>query len=370
MGIPFIDLQHQYRQYQDEIDEQIREVLDSSRYIMGEKVDRIEEKLADYCGVRHAIGVGSGTEALQLALMVLGVGPGDEVITTPFTFIATAEVISLLRAKPVFVDVEEDTWNIDPSAVEEAITEDTAAVIAVDLFGHCADYERLEPICADAGVPLVEDAAQGFGAVQDGCRAGSFGEIACTSFYPAKPLGGYGDGGMVFTDSDVFDEKIKSLRVHGEGAGRYQHVRVGMNARLDAIQAAVLLGKFPHFPDEVQARQRVAGRYTEKLSDIVARTPVMRPGNTSVWAQYSIAIPHRDAVREKLDEADVPTAVFYPLPLHLQEAFSDLGYNWGDLPVCEAASRRIMALPMHPFLDEETQDEVIDQLAKALSEVG
>lgn len=370
MDIPFIDLQYQYRQYQEEIDAQIREVLDSSGYILGEKVEGIEAELARFCGVRHAIGVGSGTEALQLALMALGVGPGDEVITTPFTFIATAEVISLLRATPVFVDVREDTWNIDPDQVEEAITEDTAAVIAVDLFGQCADYERLAAICSEHGISLIEDAAQGFGAVRNGRRAGSFGEIACTSFYPAKPLGCYGDGGMVFTESDVFDEEIRSLRVHGEGAGRYQHVRVGMNARLDAIQAAVLLAKFEAFPSEIEARRRVARRYTEKLESMVERTPTIRPGNQSVWAQYCVEIPYRDAVREKLNEADVPTAVFYPLPLHLQDAYRDLGYNWGDLPVCEAASRRIIALPMHPYLDEETQDYIIEQLDAALAQVS
>ncbi len=359
MDIPFIDLQKQYREHQEAIDTQIREVLDSSRYIMGDKVEKIENDLADFSGVNYGVGVASGTDALQLALMAHDVGPGDEVVTTPFTFIATAEVISLLRATPVFVDIEEDTWNIDPTAVEGAITDDTAAVIAVDLFGQCADYTRLESICEEHDVPLIEDAAQSFGATQNGARACSFGDVACTSFYPAKPLGCYGDGGMVFTDDEQLAECIRSLRVHGGGSNKYDNVRVGVNARLDAIQAGVLLGKFPAFPDEIAARQKVAERYTSELEGAVDRLPEIRPGNTSVWAQYCIEVPDRESLRDRLDEADIPTCVFYPCPLHLQDAFSHLGYEEGDLPVSEAASKRIMSLPMHPYMDEETQQYII-----------
>lgn len=366
MSIPFIDLQRQYQQYRDEIDAELREVLDSSRYIMGDKVEEIERKLAEFVGVEHGIGVASGTDALQLALMAMEIGPGDEVVTSPFTFIATAEVISLLGATPVFVDIKEETWNLDPAAVESVISEDTAAVVSVDIFGQCADYDRLEEICDDNDLALIEDAAQAFGASQESKQACSFGDIACTSFYPAKPLGCYGDGGMVFTDDAGLADVIRSLRVHGEGQGRYEHTRVGINARLDAMQAAVLLGKFPGFAEEIQHRQMIAARYTDALAGTVSRTPVIRAGNKSAWAQYSVEVPERDKVRELLEEDEIPTCVFYPLPLHLQEAFSDLDYTEGDFPVCEAASGRIMSLPMHPFLEKETQNWIIDRVQSAV----
>jgi UDP-2-acetamido-2-deoxy-ribo-hexuluronate aminotransferase len=298
--------------------------------------------------------------------MALDVGQGDEVITTPFTFISTAEVIALLGARPVFVDIKEDTYNIDPEKVADAISDRTTAIIPVDIFGQCADYKSLGEISRRHNIPLIEDAAQSFGAMQNGSKAGGFGEIGCTSFYPAKPLGCYGDGGMVFTNSYALAEKIRSLRVHGEGERRYEHVQVGLNARLDAIQAAVLLGKFPKFEWEIEQRQRIAQRYSEKLDTPDIIIPTVLAGNTSAWAQYCIRVPNRDATCKRLNHAGIPTSVFYPIPLHLQKAFAYLDYEEGDLPVSERVSRDIMALPMHPYLNEETQDRIIGEVKEAV----
>jgi len=365
MNIPFTDLQRQYRENQEAIDGQIREVLDSSQYILGRKVQEIEEKLADLVGVRDAIGVDSGTHALQLALMAIGLGPGDEVITTPFTFVATVEVIALLGGVPVFADIEPDTYNIDPEQIEARVGPRTRAIMPVDLFGQCADYDRIEEIASRRSLAVIEDAAQAFGARQNERMACSFGGIGCTSFYPAKPLGCYGDGGMIFTDDDGTAEVLRSLHVHGEGTQRYEHVRIGLCARLDAIQAAVLLGKLPAFPREIEMRQEVAERYTEMLRGIVI-TPTVRPRNNSVWAQYCIRVKDRKAVIRHLQEAGVPTAVFYPIPMHLQKAFAYLGGKEGDCPVAEAVSRDIMALPLHPYLDVETQQAIVSRVREAV----
>ena len=363
--LPFIDLQQQYRQNRDAIDRQIREVLDSSGYILGPKVEQIEGELAAMVGVSHAVGVGSGTDALLLALMALGVGPGDEVITTPFTFIATAEVVALTGATPVFADIEEDTFNIDPGALEDKITDRTRAILPVDLFGQCADYARISSVAAGQNLPVIEDAAQAFGAEQDGRKACSFGKIGCTSFYPAKPLGCYGDGGMAFTDSNELAALLRSMRVHGQGDDRYDNVRVGICGRLDAIQAAVLLGKLPKLAWEIQQRQRVAVRYSEALAEVAA-TPPVRKGNLSVWAQYCARVRDRDGVQARLRTADTPTAIFYPKPLHLQGAFAGLGYAPGAFPVAEAVAADIIALPMHPYMDEETQDKIIAAVKAAV----
>jgi len=365
MNIPFIDLQRQYREHQDSIDAQVRDVLESSQYILGRKVQEIEEKLADLVGVRHAVGVGSGTDALQLALMAIGLEPGDEVITTPFTFVATVEVIALLGGVPVFADIEPDTYNIDPEQIEARVGPRTRAIMPVDLFGQCADYDRVGEIARRRSLAVIEDAAQAFGARQNGRAACSFGDIGCTSFYPAKPLGCYGDGGMIFTNDDGAAEAFRSLRVHGEGAQRYEHVRIGLCARLDAIQAAVLLGKLPAFPREIQTRREVADRYSEMLRD-VAVTPTVRPSNVSAWAQYCIRVKDREAVLSHLREVGVPTAVFYPIPMHLQKAFAYLGGKKGDCPVAEAVSRDIMALPMHPYLEAETQQLIVSHVREAV----
>jgi len=365
MAIPFIDLQAQYRAHRASIDREIQQVLDSSCYILGEKVERIETELARLAGVRHAIGVSSGTDALLLALMAAGIEREDEVITSAFTFFATAEVVALLGAVPVFADIEPDTYNIDPVEVERRITSRTRAIMPVDLFGQCADYERIGRIAQRHGLRVIEDAAQAFGARQNGRKACSLGDIGCTSFYPSKPLGCYGDGGMVFTDDDETAALVRSLHVHGEGADRYENVRIGICGRLDAIQAAVLLGKLPALPWEIERRQEIAARYTEKLHD-VAETPVIRPGNWSAWAQYCIRVKGRDLVRQRLQQVGVPTAVFYPRPLHLQKAFAYLGHSRGDFPVAEEVSQDILALPMHPYLEERTQDDIILHVVRTL----
>ncbi len=364
--IPFIDLQKQYRENQDSIDAQIRDVLDSSTYVLGEKVERIEHELAGYVGANHAIGAGSGTDALLLALMALGIKSGDEVITTPFTFIATAEVIALLGAVPVFADIRPDTFNICPEEIEKAITGRTRAVITVDLFGQCADYESILEIAGRHGIPVIEDAAQAFGASMSGRMACSFGAAGCTSFYPAKPLGCYGDGGMVFTQCDDLAAVMRSLRVHGEARRRYESARVGLNARLDAIQAAVLLGKWPRFGGELDQRSEIARRYSEGLAGCGIVLPHTSPENRHVWAQYCIRVRDREALRGRLQDAGIPTCVFYAIPLHLQEAFSYLGGKKGDFPIAESVADDIMSLPMHPYLEAETQDFIIDKIRKSV----
>jgi len=365
MRIPFNDLQAQYKACREAIDGQIREVLDSSRYILGEKVEQLERELARRVGVRHAVGVGSGTQALMLALMAIGLKPGDEVITTPFTFVAPAEAVVLLGGVPVFVDIEPDTFNMDPAGIEERITPRTRAIMPVDLFGQCADYGAIGEIARRHGLAVIEDAAQAFGAQQQGRSACALGDIGCTSFYPAKPLGCYGDGGMVFTDDEETAELVRSLRVHGQGGSRYENVRIGLCARLDAIQAAVLLGKLPAFDAELQRRQQVAERYSRALRGEVV-TPSVRPGNRSAWAQYCIRVPRRDEFCRALEEEGIPTAVFYPIPLHLQRAFAPLGYRPGDFPVAEAAAREVVSLPMHAYLDERTQERIIQCVRRAL----
>lgn len=364
MDIQFVDLQRQYQDFKDAISSQIREVLDSCRYIMGQKVEELERRLAEFVCVPHAVGVSSGTTALSLALMARDIGPGDEVITTPFTFIATAGCIALRGARPVFADIREDTYNIDPGRVEEKITASTRAIIAVDIFGHCADYDRIDAIAAAHGLTVIQDAAQSLGALYHEAGAGSQGEIACTSFYPAKSLGCYGDGGMIFTRHEETAEVLRSLRNHGQDMQRYAYVRIGTNARLNEIQAAVLLAKLPAFPAEIEARRRIADYYTENLKD-VATTPAMLPGNRPVYAYYCIRVPGRDSVRDSLRKAGIPTAVYYPRPLHLQEAFRYLGYKEGDFPVAEAVSKDILALPVHPYLEREAQDFIIEELKRA-----
>lgn len=359
----FIDLKTQYQHLQDKIDARIRMVLEHGKYIMGPEVHELEDKLAEFVGVKHVITCANGTDALQLALMALGIGPGDAVFTTPFTFFATAEVISLVGATPVFVDIDEQTYNIDPDQLEQAIKSVKAegkltarAVIAVDLFGLPADYIALEPLCDKYGLKLIEDAAQGFGGEISGRRAGSFGDIATTSFFPAKPLGCYGDGGALFTNNDVLAEKLKSLRIHGKGADKYDNINIGMNSRLDTIQAAILLEKLAEFPSEVKARQRAAKAYNEQLKTKLITTPHIPAGYLSVYAQYSVLAQDstaRDVVMDKLKGAGIPTMIYYLKPLHLQGAFSELGHKIGDFPVSEMISERVFSLPMHGYMDRD-----------------
>ncbi|WP_293766307.1 DegT/DnrJ/EryC1/StrS family aminotransferase [uncultured Aquitalea sp.] len=366
MSIQFIDLKAQYQHLKADIDARIHAVLDHGQYIMGPEVKEVEQQLAAYAGVKHAIGVCDGTKALLIALMALGVGRGDEVITTPFTFIATGEMIALLGATPVFVDIDPVSYNLDPALLEAAITPRTRAIMPVSLYGQCADFGAINAIAARHGIAVIEDGAQSFGASQHGKKSGNLSTIGCTSFFPSKPLGCYGDGGACFTNDDELAKKMREIRLHGQDR-RYHHPVIGLNGRLDTIQAAVLLAKLPSFADEVAARERIGARYSALLQD-VARVPVIAEGNSHVYAQYTIEVDQREAVQKALQEAGVPTAVHYPIPLHLQPAFAHLGLGEGSFPHAEAAGRRVMSLPMHPFLDEATQDAIVAAVKQALAQ--
>jgi UDP-2-acetamido-2-deoxy-ribo-hexuluronate aminotransferase len=360
MAIPFMDLKSQFAAYETDVRAQIDDVLKSGAFIMGPKGAALEKALGGYVGSSRAFGCSSGTDALLLALMACGVKAGDEVVTTPFTFIATAEVIALLGAVPVFVDIDPLSYNIDPSKIEAAITPKTRAIIAVSLYGQCADLEAILEVAERRGLVLIEDGCQSFGASRNGKRSCGFAHIGTTSFFPSKPLGCYGDGGMVFTSDDKVADMISGLRNHGQWE-RYRHRVIGINGRLDDLQAAVLLAKFARFDEELAARTRIGARYTEALGDLVA-VPAIMPGNTHVFAQYSVRTPARDALAKSLNENGVPTAVHYPIPLHLQEAFAPLGLRDGSFPVSEAVSREIISLPMSAFLSEADQDTVIRQI--------
>jgi len=361
MKINFIDLQAQYLEYQTEIDQEVLEVFSSAQFIGGEKLNRIENSLATYTGAKHAIGCSSGTDALLLALMALDIGAGDEVITTPFTFIATAEVIALLGATSIFVDIESDTYNIDAKKIESAITERTKAIIPVSLYGQCADMDAINYIASKHNIPVIEDACQSFGATYNGKKSCNLSTIGCTSFFPSKPLGAYGDGGAIFTSDDALAAKMRMLLNHGQNE-RYKHKYIGINGRLDAVQAAVLNVKLKHFEKEVQEREEIGARYSDLLEDTDVITPKIKEGNTSVYAQYSIRVKDREAMVEKLTEQEIPTAVHYPVPLHLQEAFEYLGYKVGDFPISEEIAGQIMSLPMSPYLKEEQQDFIIQAI--------
>jgi len=361
MKINFIDLQAQYQAYKEEIDREVGEVMASAQFIGGPKLQKLETDLAAYTGAAHAIGCSSGTDALLLALMALDVKPGDEVITTPFTFIATAEVIAFLGAKPVFVDIDEQTYNIDAALIEDAMTERTKAIIPVSLYGQCADMDAVNAIAAKHNLPVIEDACQSFGAEYKGKKSCNLSTIGCTSFFPSKPLGAYGDGGAIFTSDDALAEKMRMLLNHGQNE-RYKHKYIGINGRLDAIQAAVLNVKLAHFDGEVDARARIGKAYSDKLSGSNVVTPAVMDGRTSVFAQYSVRVKNREAVAKALNDKGIPTAVHYPMPLHLQEAFASLGYKRGDFPLSERVSEEIMSLPMSPYLTEEQQDFIVAAL--------
>ena len=361
----FIDLKEQYRRYQKEIDDRMQRVLAHGHYIMGPEIAELEGVLAGYVGVKHAVTVASGTDSLEIALRALGVGPGDEVITVPFTWISSAEVIGLVGARPVFVDIDPVTYNINVDLIEAAITPRTRALLPVSLFGQMPDYDRINAIAARHGLAVIEDGAQSFGATQRGRRSCGVTAIGSTSFFPAKPLGCYGDGGALFTNDDELAEKMRAIRTHG-GLKRHHHPLLGMNGRFDTLQAAVLLAKFPHFEREVQERGRIGARYSELLAGSCA-VPAVAPGNTHVYAQYTIRVPDRDKVAEQLKAAGIPTAVYYPKCLHEQPVFAATGSKWGDFPEAERASRAVLSLPMHPFLSETDQDRVIGSVHQALA---
>jgi len=363
----FIDLAFQQERIRSALDRRIRTVLDHGQYIMGPEVAELEKTLADYVGVQHCIGVASGTDALLIALMALGVTAGDEVVTTPFSFIATAEVIALLGAIPVFVDIDPRTYNLDPAGIEAAITSRTRVIMPVSLYGQCADFDEINAVAARHGIPVVEDAAQSFGATRQGKKSCSLTTIGCTSFFPSKPLGAYGDGGACFTDDASLAEKMRQIRIHGQDR-RYHHPLVGINGRLDTLQAAILLAKFEIFPEEVELRSEVAERYNRLFSGVVDRvvTPFIAAGNRSVYAQYTIQVADRAAIQAGLGEHAVPTAVHYPVPLYRQPAFSNLGPTAAAFPQSERISRQVLSLPMHPYLTEKEQEQIVTAVKKMI----
>jgi UDP-2-acetamido-2-deoxy-ribo-hexuluronate aminotransferase len=364
MKIDFANLNLQYNLYKEEIDAAIQEVLDSSMYILGPQVQELEKELASFTGSKHCVVCSSGTDALQLAMMALDIGSGDEVITTPFTFISTGEMIARLGARPVFADIDEATYNLDSAFIEKAITARTRAIMPVSLYGQPSDMNEINVLAAKHNLAVIEDAAQSFGAMYKDKKSCSLSEFGCTSFFPAKPLGCYGDGGAVFTNNEEWAAKIRFLRVHGQNQ-RYRHKYLGIGARMDTIQAAVLLAKLGHYSEEINKRQQVADIYNQLLKDAVI-TPVVRDDRTSVWAQYSIRVKNRDRVQKSLSKAGIPTAVHYPMPLHLQECFQYLGLGRGDFPVAETVSEEIMSLPMNPFLTREELEYVCESVIKSL----
>ena len=375
----FIDLKSQYALLKKKIDSNIHKVLDHGQYVMGPEVLEIEAKLAEFANAKHCISCSSGTDALVMALMAHGIGKGDVVITTPFTFIATAEAIKFVGAKPLFVDIELDTFNLSPPLLQDALEtiasnqptihskicndiNDVKAIISVDLFGLPADAKAINKIAEKYNLIVIEDAAQGFGGSIDGARAGSLADIGCTSFFPAKPLGCYGDGGAIFTNNDEIAQVLRSVRVHGQGTDKYQNVRLGLTGRLDTIQAAVLLPKLEVFDTEIEQRQNVADLYTSKLIDIEGiTTPSVPKGYVSAWAQYTLMArddEHRTQIINHLKSNDVPVAVYYPIPLHEQKVFEELGYGSSDFEISSNAANRVFSLPMHPYLKAEDIEHI------------
>ncbi|MEP7070041.1 MAG: DegT/DnrJ/EryC1/StrS family aminotransferase [Usitatibacter sp.] len=364
MNIEFHDLKTQYRLMKPRVDARIQKVLDHGQYIMGPEVAELESKLAAYVGARYCVGVADGTMAMMIAMMALDIRAGDEIITTPFTFIATGEMIALLGAKPVFVDIDPKTYNLDPALVEAAVTARTRAILPVSLYGQCADLDAINAIAAQHRLPVIEDAAQSFGATYKARHSCALSTIGTTSFFPTKPLGCYGDGGACFTDDDELGKRMQQIRVHGQSR-RYYHPVIGVNGRLDTLQAAVLLAKLETLDEELAARSRIAARYSELLAGVV-KTPQIEPHNRSVFAQYTIEVEDRGEVQARLKAAGIPTAVHYPVPLNLQPAFSGLGMGEGSFPRAEAAARRVMSLPMHPFLDPATQDHIVSEVRNSV----
>jgi dTDP-4-amino-4,6-dideoxygalactose transaminase len=373
MPIPFIDVAAQRRRLGRSVDEAIARVLGHCQFILGPEVRALETKLAEFCGARHVVACASGTDALILVLMAQGIGPGDAVICPSFTFTATAEVVVLVGATPVFTDVEEGSFNLDPASLHRACVAAREAglrpraVIPVDLFGQPADYDRINPIAEAESLFVLDDAAQAFGATYKNRRIGALAPATATSFFPAKPLGCYGDGGAVITDDDELAQVLHSLRVHGEGRGKYDCVRIGLNGRLDTIQAAVLIEKLRIFPEEILARERIARRYSAGLAD-VATVPRLAPGSTSVWAQYTLRLPpgRRDGLAAALKAQGIPIAIHYPIPLHRQQPYQQFPIAPGGAPVSERLSEGVISLPMHAYLDEATQDRIIDAVRRAL----
>jgi UDP-2-acetamido-2-deoxy-ribo-hexuluronate aminotransferase len=362
----FIDLKSQYRALKREIDERIQRVLDHGQYILGPEIAELEQKLAAHTGARHCITVASGTEALLIALMALGIKPGDEVVTTPFTFVATAEMMVLLGAKPVFVDAEEDTANIDATKIAAAITSRTRAIMPVSLYGQPADMDEINALAARHRITVIEDAAQSYGATYKGRRSCALSAIGCTSFFPSKPLGCYGDGGAIFTEDAALAQAMREIRVHGQ-SGRYNHTRIGLGGRMDSIQCAVVLAKLGRFEWELERRGALGRRYDQLLAPLAPRVrPIkVRPDRTSVYAQYTIRTPERERIQEELKRAGIPTAVHYPLSLHQQPAYA-AQYKGQSFAVAEKLAREVISLPMSADLRESDQDAIVAAIGEAL----
>jgi UDP-2-acetamido-2-deoxy-ribo-hexuluronate aminotransferase len=370
----FIDLKSQYRRIQTSVNARIQKVLEHGQYVLGPECTELENLLAQYVGTKHCVAASSGTDTLLIAMLALDIGPGDEVITSPFTFISTGEMIALIGAKPVFVDIEPRTYNLDPALIEAAITPRTKAIMPVSLYGQCADFDAINAIARKHNIPVIEDGAQSFGALYKGKRSCGLSEIGSTSFFPSKPLGAYGDAGALFTNDDHLAKLMREIRVHGQDR-RYHHPRLGINGRLDTLQAAILLSKMEVFEDEVQARARLGARYTELLNEAFAgqsiiKTPTVESNNLSVYAQYTLEVPHENDGRaqfeKRMKEQGIPTAVHYPLSLHQQPVFAGLGYKAGDFPVSERMAARVVSLPMHPYLTDAQQQQVVAAVRNAL----
>jgi UDP-2-acetamido-2-deoxy-ribo-hexuluronate aminotransferase len=376
----FIDLTKQYSLIEKKLQERFSAIMRRASFIMGPEVAELEERLAKYIGAKHCIACSSGTDALLMSLMAHEIGPGDAVFTTPFTFFATAEAIALTGATPIFVDIDPKTCNIDPAKLRQSIENLKAGkvpskgtpsglrprgIISVDLYGIPADYDQLYAVAKKRHLFVIEDACQSFGGSYKGRKCCKLGDIGATSFFPSKPLGCYGDGGAVFTDDDNLAEVLRSLRIHGMGANQYDNVRIGINGRLDTLQAAVLLSKMDIFADELDRRTAIAQRYIEGLADLV-ELPVVRAGCTSSWAYCTILTKKRDAIRNHLKQRGIPTMIYYPKPLHLQKAFTHLGYTPGSMPCAEAVADTVLSLPMHPYLDPAEQDDIIKNVRIAL----
>ncbi|VEG90003.1 DegT/DnrJ/EryC1/StrS family aminotransferase [Legionella spiritensis] len=363
----FIDLKKQYQLIESDVLNGIKKVLDHGQYIMGPEISILEKQLARFTGAKHAVVNASGTDALLMALLALEIGPGDEVITSPFSFFATAEVIALCQAKPVFVDIDPKTYNIDATKIEAAITPQTKAIMPVSLYGQTADMLAINDIARKYGLPVIEDAAQSFGATHHENYSCALSTIGCTSFFPSKPLGGYGDSGACFTDDDILAERLVEIRIHGQNA-RYCHRRIGINGRMDTIQAAILIEKMKLFPEEIALRNKVAQRYSQLLDGVVC-TPHLAEGNTSVYAQFTIEVPNRELFQKQMNALNIPTAVHYPVAMHQQEALKYLGYQKGDFPHAEKASQHVVSLPMHPYMSADDQKIVVEAVVKSLEPV-
>ena len=365
MYIDFANLQLQYQKYKTEIDEKIHSILKKSNYILGEEVQELEKNLENFTGAKYSIACSSGTDALLLAMLAMDIQPGDEIITTPFTWVSNAETIALLKAKPVFVDIEPDTFNIDANLIEAAITKNTKAIMPVSLFGQPANLDHIQIIANKHNLKVIIDGAQSFGSTYKNKTDSNLGDISITSFFPSKPLGCYGDGGALFTNDDYYAEKLKMLRVHGQNKRNY-HKYIGIGGRMDTIQAAILLAKLKYFPQELKDRKIVAEHYTSGLFDIL-QTPIIKPNRSSAWGQYTVRVNNRDSIQNELKKKGIPTSIFYPVSLHLQECFQYLNYKKGDFPISEKACNEVISLPMNSFLTYDQINYVILEIKEHTS---